>query len=244
MTRLYEDLADWWPLMSAPADYAEEAAYFARVLCDAVDPPPASVLELGSGGGNNACHLKKHFSMTLVDRSPRMLEVSGQLNADCQHVEGDMRTVRLDREFDAVFVHDAIMYMLTEDDLRAALATAAAHTRQRGVCVVVPDATHETLHFGSHSRSGDDPATGRSLRYLEWTLPPAAGATFQEVHFVFMLRERDDARVRVVHDVHRFGRFPRATWLRLLDDVGFAVTVHPLAHEGGLTAEAFVGVRR
>jgi hypothetical protein len=48
----------------------------------------------------------------------------------------------------------------------------------------------------------------------------------------------------VVHDHHRFGRFPRATWLRLLADVGFAVTVHPLGHGGAVTNEAFVGVRR
>src|SRR4051812_6808317 len=95
MTKLYTDLADWWPLMSAPEDYAEEASYFARVLCEAVDPPPAAVLELGPGGGNNASHLKKHFAMTLVDRSPKMLAVSQQLNPDCEHVEGDMRRVRL-----------------------------------------------------------------------------------------------------------------------------------------------------
>ena len=28
MTKLYNELADWWPLMSAPADYAEEAAFY------------------------------------------------------------------------------------------------------------------------------------------------------------------------------------------------------------------------
>src|SRR5688572_30221038 len=104
MEKLYNELADWWPLMSDPADYAEEASWFARVLCDSVDPVPQNVLELGCGGGNNASHLKKHFAMTLVDRSPGMLAVSERMNPDCNHLEGDMRTVRLDREFDAVFI--------------------------------------------------------------------------------------------------------------------------------------------
>ncbi|MHC4615594.1 MAG: class I SAM-dependent methyltransferase, partial [Planctomycetota bacterium] len=53
------------------------------------------VLELGSGGGNNASHLKKWFDMTLVDLSPHMLEVSRALNPECSHQQGDMRTVRL-----------------------------------------------------------------------------------------------------------------------------------------------------
>jgi SAM-dependent methyltransferase len=241
--KLYGELAGWWPLISTPDAYHREAEGYRTLLCAASVTPPREVLELGAGGGNNASHLKRFFELTLVDLSPHMLAVSRALNPECTHHLGDMRTLRLGRTFDAVFVHDAIMYMLTEDDLAAALTTAAAHTRPGGVCVVAPDAMHETIHFGSHHGGGDDPATGRSLRYLEWTLPPSPAATFQEVHFVFMLRE-GDAPVRVVHDHHRFGRFPRATWLRLLAEVGFAVTIHPLAHEGGVTNEAFVGVRR
>jgi SAM-dependent methyltransferase len=94
--------------------------------------PIRSVLELGSGGGNNASHLAKHFSMTLVDSSPGMLAVSRALNPGCEHVEGDMRTVRLRREFDAVFVHDAICYMTTPDDLLDAIETAFVHCRPPG----------------------------------------------------------------------------------------------------------------
>jgi hypothetical protein len=40
--------------------------------------------------------------MTLVDLSEEMLVVSRQLNPECQHHQGDMRTVRLGRTFDAV----------------------------------------------------------------------------------------------------------------------------------------------
>ena len=40
-----------------------------------------------------------------------MLELSRTLNPDCEHLEGDMRTLRLGRTFDAVLIHDAVMYM-------------------------------------------------------------------------------------------------------------------------------------
>ena len=65
--RLYEDLADWFHLLTAPEDYADEAAAY-RQLLDAAGPV-ATVLELGSGGGNNAFHLKHHYQLTLADVS-------------------------------------------------------------------------------------------------------------------------------------------------------------------------------
>ena len=126
--KLYDELAEWWPLFSAPADYAEEAAFFARVLNDACEPAPRTVLELGSGGGNNALYLKSNFEMTLVDLSPQMLAVSRALNPECEHREGDMRSASLGRTFDAVFVHDAIAYMTNADDLGAAIRSLSSRS--------------------------------------------------------------------------------------------------------------------
>ena len=74
--KLYSDLAEWWPLMSAPEDYEEEAAFYGTTLAAACSAPPITVLELGSGGGNNASYLKARFTMTLVDPSAAMLAVS------------------------------------------------------------------------------------------------------------------------------------------------------------------------
>src|SRR3970040_1216159 len=92
--RMYHELADWWPLLSAPADYAEEAALYRQLLDSTGEAPPVTVLELGSGGGNNASHLKRYYQLTLVDSSEGMLEVSRALNPECEHVQGDMRAVR------------------------------------------------------------------------------------------------------------------------------------------------------
>src|ERR1700674_3401034 len=137
--KLYGELADWWPIFSAPEEYRKEAAFFARALMSAGDPKPRRVLELGAGGGNNAFHLKKKFDMTLVDLSPHMLAVSRSLNPECEHVEGDIRTVRLGRTFDAVFVYDAICHMTTEADLRAVMETAFVHLQGGGVALLVSD---------------------------------------------------------------------------------------------------------
>ena len=170
LPRLYNDLASWWPLLSPPEDYAEEAEFYRRLLVEASDPPPRTLLELGSGGGNNASFLKAHFELTLVDRSPGMLAVSRALNPTCEHVEGDMRTVRLGRVFDAVFIHDAVCYMTSEEDLRAAMATVVIHCRPGGVALFAPDAVTET--FRPSTDHGGVDGAGRALRYLEWTWDP------------------------------------------------------------------------
>ena len=52
--------------------------------------------------------------------------------------------MRLGRTFDAVFIHDAIMYMTTQADLTAALATAHAHLKPGGALLVMPDCVSET----------------------------------------------------------------------------------------------------
>jgi SAM-dependent methyltransferase len=217
--KLYDELAEWWPLFSAPADYAEEAAFFARVLNDVYESPPRTVLELGSGGGNNALYLKSKFEMTLVDLSPQMLAVSRALNPECEHHEGDMRSLNLGRTFDAVFVHDAIAYMTNADDLGAAIRTAYRHCRAGGVALFVPDCVRETF-VAETSRGGHDGDDGRSLRYLMWSVDPDPADTTYRTDFAILLRE-PSGEARVVHDFHIEGIFPRAEWMRLLREAGF-----------------------
>ena len=94
---MYGELAAWFHLVTAPADYADEAAEIVRLLGDhgvLLGPtnPDASVLERGSGGGNMASHLKARAHLTQTDIAPAMLALSATLNPEGEHIEGDMRT--------------------------------------------------------------------------------------------------------------------------------------------------------
>jgi len=239
--RFYGDLAVWWPLISPPQDYEEEAASAATVLRSA-SIPVRDVLELGSGGGHNAFHLKAHFAMTLVDLSEEMLDVSRRLNPECDHRQGDMRTVRLGRDFDAVFVHDAVDYMTSEADLRRAVDTAYAHCRPGGVAVFIPDAIAETFEADS-DHGGVDGADRRGVRYLEWTWDPDPADTWVLTEYAFLLRDPDGA-VRVVHETHRTGVFGRDVWLRILAEAGFSPeAVQERTTEDRTPRELFVGHR-
>jgi SAM-dependent methyltransferase len=239
---LYAELSDWWPVLSTPEDYEEEALFYQRVIQEACSFQPKTMLELGSGGGNNASHLKKTFDMTLVDLSPGMLEVSKALNPDLEHLEGDMRTVRLGRVFDAVFIHDAIVYMNTEDDLRKAIETAYVHLRSGGVALFAPDHTRET-YKPSTSHGGHD-CGERSLRYLAWDWDPDESDSTAVSYMVYLLREGTED-VRCVVDRHLVGLFSQKDWLRLVRAAGFEGKAIPFEHseiELG-TCDVFVGVK-
>jgi ubiquinone/menaquinone biosynthesis C-methylase UbiE len=237
LPKLYRELSDWWPILSAPEDYAEEAAFYQEVIVSISSYPPKTMLELGSGGGNNASFLKNHFQMTLVDLSPGMIEVSRNLNPECEHIQGDMRTLRLDRQFDAVFIHDAIVYMTSEVDLRKAIDTAYLHCKPGGVALFAPDDTRET--FQPTTDHGGHDGAGRSLRYIEWMWDPDPMDTSYISYMVYLLREGAND-VRCVIDEHECGLFSQDEWLQWIADAGFQPHSVPFEHSEVEAGSVFV----
>ena len=222
---MYGDLAPWFHLLTAPEEYSDDAAFILAALRELAQGPVATLLELGSGGGNTASHLKRDLRVTLSDLSPQMLALSATLNPECDHLLGDMRTLRLERTFDAVLVHDAICYMTTEADLRAVMTTAFEHLRPGGGAVFMPDHVRESFAVSTDHGGHDGPglANGRpdrALRYLEWTTDPDPADSTYQVDYAVLIRHADGS-VEVHQDRHVEGLFPRQTWLDLLASVGF-----------------------
>lgn len=207
MHRLYDELADWWPLLSPPELFDEEAAQIRRWLGD------GPLLELGSGAGLLASQLSGEVE--LLDLAPAMLEVSRSHNAGRVHHQADMRSARLGRTFSAVLLHDAAMYLLTEDDLLAAFHTAWDHLEPDGRLLVLPDFCAED--FQEHTAGGGGEDGERAIRLLEWHWAAQDGT----VHVEMSALLREGQQVRSVHETHRMGLHPHATWWRLLQQVGF-----------------------
>ena len=241
--RLYKDLAGLWPLLSPVEDYVEEGALLRAAFREKLGPGRHSLLDLGIGGGHHHSHLGDDFDATGVDLSADMLANSRRLNPNVEHHVGDMRAVRLGRQFDAVLIHDAISYMLCEDDLRAAFRTAAVHLRSNGVLIVVPDWFREdfrdrSVSHDTHRRNGSE------LTHIEYLHDPDPADTTVETVMFLLFRKRGKP-LEIVQDCHTTGLFPRATWIRLMQDAGFETETQPFVEGNfGQQHTLLIGVRR
>lgn len=220
---LYTSHVAWYPQLDPRADHADECAEYRRLLDEVLGEGVASLLELGGGAGNNATWLAERFTVTVTDLSPRMLALSREANPSCEHIVGDMRTLRLGRTFDAVLVHDAICHMTHLADLRAALETAFVHTRPGGAALVVPDCVRESFRVTTDDHSRD--AGGRSLQYVVrmWDPDPTDSRTTTD----YALLLGGPGGVEAVHMRHEEGLFSIAEWRALLEEVGFLVEAVP-----------------
>lgn len=245
--RLYDDLAHLWPIISPPEEYLVEAQEWLDVIRSRLDIGPGAgrglptLLELGCGGGHLLSHLTAQFITEAVDISPRMLEISQGLNPQTLHHLGDMRSVRLGRTFDVVAIHDAVNYMTTESDLRAAMVTAAEHLNPGGVALFAPDCIRETFD-GPRVVEWTREAEDRSVTFIEYMAKPQPGGSTVESVFIFLIDQ--DGQIRVETDRHIGGLFPMETWLGLLSEVGLdGEYIRTNAYEGGFGGNLFAGIR-
>ena len=236
--RLYNELAYLWPVISPPEDYGVEALYWLRAIERKLGPGPHNLLELGVGGGHLLSHLTPHHHAEAVDVSPLMLELSRRRNPDVEHHLGDMRTVRLGRRFDAVLIHDAVGYMLTENDLRAAFETARNHLRPSGLLLVAPDIVSESFYEGKVIRwttsAGDVTITTEEILH-----DPDPSDTQIESLFTYDITENGVRRV--IQDVHVTGLFSIDAWTSLMEEAGFEVERTPLPGDEGYGEWLFGG---
>jgi len=222
--RLYDDLVGLWPFVSPPENYVEEVATFRRRLDRHGVSAGARILHLGSGGGSIDFHLKQGYRVTGVDISAAMLAHSASINPEVEYVQGDMRSVRLGRTFDAVLVHDAVSYMTSVEDLERVYRTAAAHLAPGGLLIALPEELRSRLapdepEVDTH-RVGDRVVTVIEFDYDE----DPSDHEFETV-FVFVIREQ--GRVRVELDRHRGGVFDLEDFLGAIERAGFDARAEP-----------------
>ena len=68
--QLYGDLAEWWPVISPPSEYAEEATLYVDMIRSAARRPVREVLELGSGGGEDESGRRARYLQWTLPPAP------------------------------------------------------------------------------------------------------------------------------------------------------------------------------
>jgi len=211
--RMYSDLAWTWPIISPPEDYIAEAEAAARLIKAHARIPVREVLNLGCGGGHNDFTLRKYFDLTGIDISEDMLSLARELNPEVEYVAGDMRSVRLGRQFDAVVIFDSINYMRTLDSLASAFKTACSHLRPGGVMLTCVESTKETFQqnqtIHSTHKNGDV-----EIALIENDYDPNSDDNWYEANYVYLIRRSGELTIET--DCHLLGLFSLSDWLELM----------------------------
>ncbi|MFC0627425.1 class I SAM-dependent methyltransferase [Kribbella deserti] len=98
-----------------------------------------SALDLGCGTGRHLAALHADFGCKAVgvDVQPGLIDHGRVTYPELELVLGDIRSVRLDRQFDIVLcLGNSLSYQLTDADLQATVGTFAAHTRAGGYVLI------------------------------------------------------------------------------------------------------------
>lgn len=139
---VFGNYARYYNLLYQDKDYVGEAKFIDQLI-QANAPTSQSILELGCGTGTLALLLvKEGYNVCGVDLSTSMLQearerfsqITPKLKAKLTLLQGDIRTIRIDQQFDVIIsVFHVFSYQVTNEDLASAFATVKAHLKPGGL---------------------------------------------------------------------------------------------------------------
>jgi ubiquinone/menaquinone biosynthesis C-methylase UbiE len=211
----YNELAwteDW---LANPEVHKDEAMFYTDLIKANSINPPLTLLHLGCGAGGHDTFLKQHFTITGVDLSKGMLKIARDRHPEIEYIEGDMRTIQLNRQFDVIAIPDSIDYMVSEEDLLQVITNAAFHLKTDGTLLIVAK-TEETFHNNNFAYSGEK--DGVSVTLLENNYINTYASHIYEATFMYLIREHGELSIYTENQI--LGLFPQAIWENIFMKAG------------------------
>lgn len=139
----FNKYSKYYDMLYRDKNYQAEVAYVDSLISEFA-ASSKTILDLGCGTGRHDILLaEKGYLVTGVDISEEMLAVaqSQALAFNLQplpvnYIQGDIRTIRLDRTFDVIIsLFHVMSYQITNVDLSAAFSTVKAHLKPGGLYI-------------------------------------------------------------------------------------------------------------
>jgi SAM-dependent methyltransferase len=226
----------YYDLLYRDKDYAGEAEYVHGLL-QKHHPVAKSILDLGCGTGRHDLLLaQKGYNVNGVDLSGEMLAVAerqieeGVIKAHksgsvlpLSFSQGDLRSIRLNRTFDAVIsLFHVMSYQATNDDLLAAFVTARNHLAPGGVfifdCWYGPAVLTDRPAVRIRSLEDNEIAV---TRFAEPVIHP--NENLVDVNYLVFVRDKASGEVEELKETHRMRYLFLPEIKLLLRDAGLSI---------------------
>ena len=130
-------------------DYASEAYKIHEFIQKYKRTKRNTLLDVACGTGTHVGFLSQYYEVSGTDLNSRMLKIARKKHPEIKFVEGDMRSLRLGRQYAAITcLFSAIGYMKTKADLRRAIKSMSRHLLPGGVLLVEPWFSEEQWNVG------------------------------------------------------------------------------------------------
>lgn len=196
----------YYDLLYRDKDYAAEVAYIIDRLTQH-GVMGSALLEFGSGTGQHGRLLaERGFRVTGIERSAEMVAKAQSVPGfTCQ--QGDICTVQLGRNFDAVLsLFHVVSYQTTNTAVQAVFARAAAHLQSGGLLLF--DIWYSPAVYAQRpavrvKRMAD--AAVEVTRIAEPKLYPNGNRV--DVHYNFFIRDKIGGAIEIVTETHPLRHF-------------------------------------
>ncbi|MFD2998836.1 class I SAM-dependent DNA methyltransferase [Pontibacter toksunensis] len=139
---VFKDYAAYYNLLYKDKEYDKEANYIINFI-QCFHETAETILNLGCGTGkHDYIFAEKGYDVTGVDMSAGMIDIAKEsakernLKGSVDFVEGDIREIKLNREYDVVLALFHVMsYQTSNEDLLSAFETAYTHLKPGGILI-------------------------------------------------------------------------------------------------------------
>ena len=229
--KVFDIYSLYYDLLYKDKDYAAETSYIHKLIQSNV-PTGSSLLDLGCGTGKHDFEFAQlGYKVTGVDLSDQMIAVAAsklsvdyKTNADSlDFVSGDIRSIRLNKKFDAVVsLFHVMCYQTSNADLKQAFKTAANHLSTGGIFVFDfwygPGVLHDLPTVRVKRLENEKIAVTRI------TEPQVhVNENIVDVHFEVQIKDKiaDTNNLEVIHELHQMRYLFLPELLLFMEEEGF-----------------------
>lgn len=232
MPGIYAELAEYYDVMYSFKNYRKETARVVALARRYGRSGGHEWLDVACGTGHHLQFLPRQYRCTGIDLSAAMLRVARRRVPRARFVRGDMRRLRLSKEYDVIScLFSAIGYVRTLPALRRAVAGFVRHLKPGGVLLIEPWLTPKVFRPGRvHIQLG---GTGAVKIARANTTERRGRLSILRMHYLIAKPGRP---IRYAVDVHSMGLFTVSETLRILRAEGLKARFLPqgLMHGRGL----------
>lgn len=136
---MYKQFAKYYDSIYRWKDYKSESVKLRKLIKKYKSSRGKEMLDVACGTGNHIQYLKKYFHITGIDIDKDMLGIARKKFPDVKFIRGDMRTFKINKQFDfIVCLFSAIGHLKTYSNLAKTVKNFANHLKSGGVMIVEP----------------------------------------------------------------------------------------------------------